>query len=178
MLGRSDEAVTAFEAALAAQPASAIAQEGLSRIYYRRGEFAKALPLLESLAAQTRNPVLMQQVAYAAEKTGDRERAIATYRTVLAAEPRSDVVRELLADSLMAAGQKEEAIGLLREGIQRSPEAPLLQRRLGAALEQSGRPADAAAAYREFVRLAPNAPEAEQITARAERLEASARSGS
>lgn len=178
ILGRSDEAVTAFEAALAAQPASSIAQEGLSRIYYRRGEFAKALPLLEALAVKTRNPVLMQQVAYAAEKTGDRERAIATYRTVLAAEPRSDVVRELLADSLLAAGQKEEAIGLLREGIERSPEAPLLQRRLGAALEQTGRTADAAAAYREFVRLAPNAPEAEQIAARAARLEASVRSGS
>jgi predicted Zn-dependent protease len=178
ILGRSDEATSAFEAVLAAQPANTVAQEGLSRIYYRRGDYARALPLLEGLAVQTRNPVVMQQVAYAAEKTGDRERAIATYRAVLAAEPRSDVVRELLAESLMAAGRKEDAIGLLREGLQRTPEAPLLQRELGSALERTGQPAEAAAAYREFVRLAPNAPEAAQIAERAARLEASPRPGS
>ena len=173
--GRSDEAAAAFEAVLAAQPANTIAQEGLCRLYYRRGEYAKALPLLEALAAQTRHPVVMQQLAYAAEKTGDRERAIATYRDVLAVEPRADVARELLAESLMAAGRKEDAIDVLREGLQRTPEAPLLQRGLGSALERTGRPAEAAAAYREFVRLAPNAPDAPQLAARAARLEASAK---
>lgn len=172
-VGRFDEAAAEFEAALAAQPASAIAQEGLGRLYYRRGDFAKALPLLEGLAAQTRDPVVMQQLAYAAEKTGDRERAIATYRGVLAAEPRADAARGLLAESLMAAGRKEDAIGVLQEGLQTTPDAPLLQRGLGSALERAGRPAEAAAAYRAYARLAPNAPDAAQIAARAARLEVS-----
>jgi tetratricopeptide (TPR) repeat protein len=172
-VGRLDDASAEFEAVVAAQPESAIAQEGLGRLYYRRGEFAKALPLLEGLAAQTRDPVVLQQLAYAAEKTGDRERAITTYRDVLAVEPRADIARGLLAESLMSAGRKDDAIGVLQEGLQRSPEAPLLQRGLGNVLERSGRAAEAAAAYREYARLAPNAPDAAEITARAARLEAS-----
>jgi len=171
--GRFDDAAAEFEAALAAQPGSPVAQEGLGRVYYRKGDYAKALPLLEGLAAQTRDPVVLQQLAYAAEKTGDRERAIATYRDVLAVEPRAVVARGLLAESLMAAGRKDDAIGVLQEGLQRTPEAPQLQRGLGSALERTGRSAEAAAAYREYARLAPNAPDAAQIAARAARLEAS-----
>jgi predicted Zn-dependent protease len=179
MAGRLDEAATELEAVVDAQPASAIAQEGLSRLYYRRGEFAKALPLLESLAAQTRDPVVMQQLAYAAEKTGDRERAVAAYRDVLAVEPRADVARGLLAENLFAAGRRDDAFAVLQEGLQRTPDVPALHRGLGNLLEQSGRAAEAAAAYREYTRLAPNAPDAATIAARAARLEASpARSGS
>jgi len=172
-VGRLDDATAEFEAVVAAQPESAIAQEGLGRLYYRRGEFAKAVPLLEGLAGQTRDPVVLQQLAYAAEKAGDRERAIATYRNVLAVEPRADVARGLLAESLLAAGRKDDAVGVLQEGLQRSPEAPLLQRGLGSVLERSGRAAEAAVAYREYARLAPNAPDAAAIAARAARLEAS-----
>jgi predicted Zn-dependent protease len=172
IVGRLDEATAEFEAVVEAQPGSAIAQEGLSRLYYRRGEFAKALPLLESVAAQTRDPVLLQQLGYAAEKAGDRERAIAAYRDVLAVEPRADVARGLLAESLFAAGRKDDAVAVLKEGLQISPGVPVLHRGLGNVLERSGRAAEAAAAYREYARLAPNAPDAAQIAARAARLEA------
>jgi predicted Zn-dependent protease len=172
-VGRFDEAAAQFEAVLAAQPASTVAQEGLGRLYYRRGEYAKAAPLLEGIARQTRDPVVLQQLAYAAEKTGDRERAIAAYRDVLAVEPRADVARGLLAENLLAAGQNEAAIGVLREGLERTPGAPLLQRDLGSLLERTGRAADAAAAYREYARLAPNASDAAQMQTRAARLEAS-----
>jgi predicted Zn-dependent protease len=174
-VGQLDAAAGALESVLAARPGSRAAEEGLGRIYYRRGEYDKALPLLESLAGQTRDPVVLQQLAYAAERAGDRERAISTYRDVLAAEPRADVARGLLAESLLAAGRKDDAIDVLQEGLQRSPEAPLLQRGLGKALEQTGRAAEAAAAYREYARLAPNAPDAKSVAARAARLEASAR---
>ena len=104
---------------LVAQPGSAIVEEGLSRIYYNRGEFDKAVTLLGSVAARTRDPVVMQQLAYAAEKTGDRERAISTYRDVLSAQPRADVARGLLAESLLAAGRGNEALSVLQEGLQR-----------------------------------------------------------
>jgi predicted Zn-dependent protease len=172
-VGQLAAAVSELDAVLAAQPGSRVAEESLGRIYYRRGEYAKALPLLESLAGQTRDPVVLQQLAYAAEKAGDRERAITTYRDVLAVEPRADVARGLLAESLLAAGRKADAIGVLQEGLQRSPGAPLLQRGLGNALEQTGRAAEAAAAYREYARLAPNAPDARDIETRAARLEGS-----
>jgi predicted Zn-dependent protease len=170
--GRGPEAAVELEAALVAQPGLAIAEEGLSRIYYNRGDYAKALPLLDALATRTRDPVVLQQLAYAAEKAGDRDRAIAAYRDVLAAEPRADVARGLLAESLLAAGRKDEGLRILEEGVQAAPEAPLLRRGLGSMLERSGRAADAASAYREYVRLAPNAPDAAEVKERAARLEA------
>ena len=174
-VGRVDDAISEFEAALVTQPGSEVVQEGLGRIYYNRGDFAKALPLLESVAGRTRDPVVLQQLAYAAEKSGDRERAISTYRDVLNAQPRADVARGLLAESLLAAGRSNEALTVLQEGLQRTPDAPLLQRGIGSLYERSGRPAEAAAAYREYARLAPSAPDVADISARAARLEASAK---
>jgi tetratricopeptide (TPR) repeat protein len=171
-VGRADDATAELEAALVAQPGMAPVEETLSRIYYNKGEYAKAAPLLESVAARTHDPVVMQQLAYAAEKSGDHERAIATYREVLSTQPRADVARGQLAESLLAAGRGNEAISVLQEGVQRTPQAPLLQRGLGSLLERSGRPAEAAAAYREYARLAPNAPDVADISARAARLEA------
>jgi len=175
-VGRVQDAINELETALVAQPGTAIVEETLSRLYYNRGDFAKALPLLESVAARTRDPVVLQQLAYTAEKAGDRERAISTYRQVLNAEPRADVARGLLAESLLAAGRSNEALSVLQEGLQRAPDAPLLQRGLGSLLERSGRAAEAAAAYREYARLAPSAPDAADVTARAARLEASVKS--
>jgi Flp pilus assembly protein TadD len=172
-VGRVQEAAAELESALVAQPGTTIIEEGLSRIYYNRGDFAKAAPLLESVAARTHDPVVLQQLAYAAEKTGDRERAISTYREVLTAQPRADVARGLLAENLLAQGRSNEALSVLQDGIQRAPDAPLLQRGLGSVLERSGRPAEAAAAYREYARLAPSAPDAAEVSARAARLEAS-----
>jgi predicted Zn-dependent protease len=174
--GRVDEAITELEAARVTQPGTAIVDETLGRIYYNRGDYAKALPLLETVAGRTRDPVVLQQLAYAAEKSGDRERAISTYREVLNAQPRADVARGLLADSLLAAGRNNEALTVLQEGLQRAPDAPLLQRGIGSLYERSGRPAEAAAAYREYARLAPSAPDAADISARAARLEASTKS--
>ena len=174
--GRVDEAITELEAARVTQPGTAIVDETLGRIYYNRGDFAKALPLLEAVAGRTRDPVVLQQLAYAAEKSGDRERAISTYRDVLNAQPGADVARGLLAESLLAAGRNNEALTVLQEGLQRAPDAPLLQRGIGSLYERSGRPAEAAAAYREYARLAPSAPDAADISARAARLEASTKS--
>jgi predicted Zn-dependent protease len=172
-VGRTDDAAAELEASLAAQPGNAAVEETLGRIYYNKGEYAKAGPLLDSVAARTKDPVVLQQLAYAAEKNGDHDRAIATYREVLDTQPRADVARGQLAESLLAAGRGNEAITVLQEGLQRTPEAPLLQRGLGSMLERSGRPAEAAAAYREYARLAPNAPDAAEVSARAAQLEAS-----
>jgi tetratricopeptide (TPR) repeat protein len=171
-LGRVDEAAGEMQAVLAAQPGDTLAQDALSRIYYSRGDYARAVPLLEAIAARTHDPVILQQLGYAAEETGDRDRAIAAYREALGIQPAAQVARSLLADSLVAAGRKDEALGVIQEGLQRSPGAPRLQRALGSVLEEMGRRAEAAAAYREYARLAPNAPDAAALAARAERLEA------
>jgi Flp pilus assembly protein TadD len=173
MAGQIEAAVTEFQGTLAAQPDNAMSEEGLGRLYARRGDYANALPFLEKTAARTRDPVVMQQLGYALEKSGDRDHAVEAYRSVLAQEPRADVARGLLAENLFAQGKQDEAVAVLQEGVQRSPQTPLLQRGLGSILERSGRNAEAAVAYREYARLAPNAPDAAEMAARAARLEAS-----
>lgn len=168
--GQLEAAVAEFEGVYAAQPGSTITREGLARLYFLRGDYAKALPLLQQTVAETHDLAVMQQVAYALDKTGDRDGAAEAYRRMLAVEPRADVARSLLAENLFVQGRKDEALAVLQEGLQRSPETPLLQRKLGVILERSGRNAEAAAAYREYARLAPNAPDAAELTARAARL--------
>ncbi|HXK12087.1 MAG TPA: tetratricopeptide repeat protein [Vicinamibacteria bacterium] len=171
-IGRTAEATSEMEAVLAAQPGNTTAQEILARTYYGAGEYAKALPLLEALASRTHDLVVLQQLGYAADKAGDRDRAAAAYRVVLASDPTATVARSLLADSLASAGRKDDAVAVLQEGVQRSPNAPVFHQHLGILLEQLGRSAEAAAAYREYARLAPNAPDAADLAARADRLEA------
>jgi Flp pilus assembly protein TadD len=173
LAGQAEAAAAELEGLLAAQPDSLAALEGLAHNYYRRGDYAKALPLLEKAAPQARDAVVMQELAYAAEKAGDPARAADAYRRVLAQEPLADVTRGLLAENLFVQGKADDAVAVLREGLKLSPQTPLLHRGLGSVLERSGRSAEAAAAYREYARLAPNAPDAAEIAARAARLEGS-----
>jgi len=173
MAGQTDAAVEQLRQVVSEQPQNEVAAEALGRIFYDRGDYSGALPLLERSAARTRDPVVLQKLAYAVESTGDRDRAISVYREVLAAEPRADVARGLLAENLFQKGQSDDAVALLRDGLARNPDAPLLQRGLGSVLERNGKAAEAAVAYREYARLAPNAPDAVEIAARAQRLEGS-----
>ena len=178
-VGRPDEAATEFEAALVAQPASAIAQEGLSRIYYRRGEFAKALPLLEALAAQDARP--RRHAAARLRRREDRGPRARDRHVPRRARRRAASRRRPGAPGREPVRCGAEGRGgrrCCRRASSARPRPRCCSAGSAAVLERTGRTAEAAAAYREYARLAPNAPEAEQIAARAARLEASVRSGS
>jgi cytochrome c-type biogenesis protein CcmH/NrfG len=60
---------------------------------------------------------------------------------------------------------------VVQTGLSATPQSSMLHRTLGLLLERSGKPGDAAQAYRDYVRLAPNAPDAQELAARASRLE-------
>jgi Flp pilus assembly protein TadD len=171
--GHTDEAVREYELILAQSPEAGIVREDLGRLLFRSGKYAKAADYLrKAVEDRPDDPVLQQELAYSLDQAGDREQAAAVYRGVLKVAPGATVTRGLLAENLYERGQKAEAVALVRQGLEQSPDAPLLQRELGSLLERSGQRAEAAAAYRAYSRLAPNAPDAEQITARAARLEA------
>jgi Flp pilus assembly protein TadD len=172
--GRNAEAARAYEQVLAGTPDDPFAQEGLGRMQYRLGNYARAVPLLQR-AVKTRSddPVLQQELGYALQSTGDIKGAIEVYGSVVALAPGAEIARGLLADLVYEQGKPDDAIALVQEGLQRDPKSPLLRTRLGSLLEQSGRPREAAQQYREYAHLAPNAPDAKELTDRAERLEAS-----
>jgi Flp pilus assembly protein TadD len=171
--GRNAEAARAYEQVLAGAPDDPFAQEGLGRMQYRQGNYARAVPLLQR-AVKTRSddPVLLQELGYALQSTGDIRGAIEVYQSVLALAPGAEIARGLLADLLYEQGRPDDAIALVQEGLQRDPQAPFLRPRLGSILEQSGRPREAAQQYREYAHLAPNAPDAKELADRADRLEA------
>jgi Flp pilus assembly protein TadD len=172
--GRNGEAARAYEQVLTGTPDDPIAQEGLGRMHYRLGNYARAVPLLQrAVKARSDDPVLQQELGYALQSTGDIKGAIDVYRSVLALAPGAEIARGLLADLVYEEGKPDDAIALVQEGLQRDPKSALLRTRLGSLLEQSGRPREAAEQYREYAHLAPNAPDAKELADRAERLEAS-----
>jgi protein O-GlcNAc transferase len=171
--GHTAEAVEQYEAILAVNPDATTVHEDLGRLLFRTGDYAKAAAhLSEAVERRSDDPVLQQELAYSLDQAGNRAQAAAVYRQVLETAPNAVLTRGLLADNLQEQGKTDEALAVLQEGLERTPDAPLLERQLGAVLERSGRGSEAASAYRRYARLAPNAPDANEIAARATRLEA------
>jgi predicted Zn-dependent protease len=172
-LGRIDQAMKQYEAIVAQNGGTAQVEESLGRLYVQAGNYAAAAPMLEKAAALTpTDPVLLQELAYALEKTNDGAKAVDVYRKVVALAPDAPISRSRLAESLFGQGKPDEAIAVLKEGISRTPQQPLLQRQFGSVLERSGNLTDAARAYRDYIQLAPNATDAQELASRADTLDA------
>jgi len=171
--GRTAAAVAQYEQLLEKNPQASTVREDLGRMLFRNGDYRGAAANLQAaVQARPDDAVLRQELAYSLDQAGDRAQAAAMYALVLEKAPGAAVSRGLLAESLAEQGKKDEAVALLQEGLRARPESPLLQRQMGAVLERSGRSQDAAAAYRAYAELAPNAPDAQELLARAARLEA------
>jgi Flp pilus assembly protein TadD len=171
-LGRRDEAESEFGRVLDTQPGDVQALRALARLKLADGDNASSVALL-TRAAQARgsDPEVVQDLAYAYEKSGNYDQARTYYADVLAKVPDAQITRSRLAETLLAQSRPDEAAKVLEEGITRTPTAPMLRRSLGSVLERSGRTQEAVAAYRDYVRLAPNAEDAKTLAARADGLE-------
>jgi Flp pilus assembly protein TadD len=171
--GRTADAVAQYEQLLEKNPQASTVREDLGRLLFRNGDYRGAAANLQAaVQARPDDAVLQQELAYSLDQAGDRAQAAAMYRQVLEKAPGAVISRGLLADNLAQQGRKDEAVAVLQDGLRAQPDSPVLQRQMGAVLERSGRPQDAAAAYRAYAGLAPNAPDAQELLARAARLEA------
>jgi tetratricopeptide (TPR) repeat protein len=174
--GRTDEARAEYERILEQNPGSATVREDLGRLLFRAGDYrAAAAQLQVAVQARPDDPVVQQELAYSLDQAGDRAQAVAVYREVLQKAPRAVLSRSLLAENLVEQGRKDEALAVLQEGLSATPDVPLLQRQLGSVLERMARPREAAAAYRAYAAAAPNAADAQELTARAARLDSATR---
>jgi tetratricopeptide (TPR) repeat protein len=169
--GRTTEALREMEAA-AGNAASEDAREELGHMYYRAGQYDKALPLLASVAERRPGDALtLQEVAYAAGKAGDSKKEEEIYKKILARRPDATVARAQLAESLSRQGRGEEAMATLREGIEQNPGSAVLRGAEGALLDRQGRVPEAIASYKEALRLAGETEQGRKIAARIAELQ-------
>jgi len=171
--GRTDAALVEYQSIIAQNGGTVQVQESLGRLYVRTGNYAAAAPMLEKAATLApTDPVLLQELAYALEKTNDRSKAVDVYRKVVSLAPDAPISRTRLAETLYGQGKADEALAVLKDGISRAPQQPLLQRQFGSVLERNGNLTEAAKAYRDYIQLAPNAADAKDLASRADTLDA------
>lgn len=108
--GRIDEAIPAFEAALAENPAQPVALVNLARLHLRRGDLAAAEGRARAALALRPNQVLAWlTVGDVAARRGDTAAAEAAFRTAIAWAPRETAGYDRLIPLLRTAGRPAEA---------------------------------------------------------------------
>lgn len=156
--GRSEDAVTAFQQALALRPTNAEAAIGLAGSLLRKGEVQSALPLFKKVAeADPQNAPAWRGYVTVLYKVGDSEAAIQAYHRLPAStreilENDADLLTAL-ALANQAVGQQMEAERMLRRATQiagqQSPQAAAdIQVQFANTMLDQGKVAEAAAFYK------------------------------
>jgi len=156
LLGRPDEAATAFQEALRAQPLSVEAQLGLATALNRLGKNEEA-------AREFRLAVATQPGWWSPHShlgvfqltTGDLAGALESFRTALSLSPDNTRVLENLGITLQQLGRHEEAIAEYRRSIEIRPTASALSN-LGTCLFLLGRYGEAVQAYERAASMSPD----------------------
>ncbi|MBK9967374.1 MAG: tetratricopeptide repeat protein [Holophagales bacterium] len=155
LLGRPDEAETAFQKALKAQPLSVEARLGLAMALNRLGRH-------EDAAREFRRAVEIQPGWWSTHShlgvfqltTGNLAAALDSFRTALGLSPDNTRVLDNLGVTLQQLGRHEEAIVEYRRSIEIRPTASALSN-LGTCLFVLGRYAEAVKAYERAASMNP-----------------------
>lgn len=114
-----------YRKALAADPKSTAAAEGLARALIHQGKFAAAAPLLQTaLQQQPNDPVLLAESATALAGEGKTQEAIAQLETLHQQNPGQPAVTRMLADLLSSGGDAAGAGPLYAQLLAGSPHDP------------------------------------------------------
>ena len=154
--GRQEEAIWAYESALALEPGSEEVHSNLARALVKAGRAAEALPhFQESLRKSPGDANLHHSYAIALEKTGRIDESLAEYRRTLELEPGHPFARYNMGLALKAAGRWEEAARAFAESTRADPGDASGFYQLGYCLTQLGRKSEATAALQTALRLNP-----------------------
>jgi len=166
-----EEATRADEAALALDPRSATALNGLGLAAIADGRAADAARSFERAAAlDPTNASYWANLGNARRAAGDAAGAEQAYRRALDADARHADAANGLGVLLVEAKRPAEAVPWFERAIAASPGLVEAQLNLGIALQQAGDPTRAAAAYRAVLASAP--PHARERDAAAQLLAA------
>lgn len=137
-LGRVDEAIEAYQQALASFPRSASAHQNLAAAYFQKQDWARAIQHSQmALVAEPGNVIARFNLALSLEKAGQNSEALEQYREVLAQRPEHHPARLKLGMQLAFSGQRQEAMGHFRYILARQDD-PAAHAELAAALVKEG----------------------------------------
>lgn len=120
-----EDASTAYQRALAADPGSAGATSGLAHLLLKEKKPQEAEPLLRT--ALTKHPEdagLTAQLASALAAQGNDAEAITTLEKLHQLQPANLDVTRMLADTYLRSGSPDKAAPLLGEAVQAAPNDP------------------------------------------------------
>jgi Flp pilus assembly protein TadD len=116
-LGDRPRAEQAFRAATVLNPADAAAKRGLAVTLLGEGHADEALPLFQSLAQGSSDPVLLRDLGAALDMVGRNSEAQATYRRALAQAPADAALHGNLALSLAITGDTNGALSEMQAAV-------------------------------------------------------------
>jgi tetratricopeptide (TPR) repeat protein len=150
-LGRRDEAIACFQAALRVRPRFAFPRLNLSRALAAEGKSDEALALISDFVQADPSDALMQlEMANLLCRSGKGDEAIGHYLEAIRLDSSSASAQADYAACLSRQGQFDEAAAALREARRLRPDDPAIRGNLGFALAKLGRFDDARAEF-EFV---------------------------
>ena len=147
-----DEAMRADQAALALEPDSAAALNGLGLLAIDASRADDAVKAFERAAAiDSNNASYWSNLGNARRATGDRAGAEQAYRRALDADARTADAANGLGVLLVEANRPAEAAPWFERAVAAAPDLVEARLNLGIALQQSGQGARAAEAYRQVL---------------------------
>lgn len=156
---RRDEALAAFAAAMAADPAYAESYYNQGLVFHLSGDLTAAIPCYEAALAQRNDyPDATRNLALALQQQGQADRAIRLYRQLLQRHPRDAWGCNSLAAVLQSQGQLEEALALCRQALEIQPQYPDACSNLATILKELGHADEALLQYQRAISLDPANP--------------------
>ena len=104
------KAEAALKKLLEVDPQSESGLAALALLYSDRGEYQRAIALLQEAAPQSPSSKVLASLAYAYEQSNDFDNAIQTYRRALLEDSDNLELRRRLAESLLRAERLDEAL--------------------------------------------------------------------
>jgi tetratricopeptide (TPR) repeat protein len=158
-LGRYQEAVSAFEGALALDPAYSPAYLDLAEAHFALGQGDKAVSVLRRGQENLKRSAVLyeREGEYWAKKRRPREAARA-FAAVVERLPEDALARMRLGEQLRDLGEIEKSLEHMREAVRLSPEDASYWNSLGMVLGGNGRAQEAEEAFRRAVELDPRDP--------------------
>ena len=162
--GNVPRAIQSFRAAVARDPAFALAHAGLGQAYWRQyleardpaSAQAATAAVTEALRLDPDEPGTRLALATVYAGTGRGDAAIEELRKIIARLPSNDDAHRQLGDILAARSRWEEAIAELRTAVELRPKFAENLGHLGVALLASGRYPEAVDAFQRATALQPD----------------------
>jgi protein O-GlcNAc transferase len=160
-LGKQDEAIEWFAAAIRVREDDTVAWSNLGAAYQLSGRVDEALTAQRrAVALSPDDPSSLCNLAIALRTAGKFDEAVSVARRAVDLAPEWPNALQILGDLLVTLGQLVEADALLRRAIKLAPEDPLNQSNLGILLQRDGKLDAAVESFRSAIRLSPDYPEA------------------